>query len=173
MRCLLKSKTQPKGYVCVLGVSFCAWLFLLRSGYLRGRSCNQKVASAFWACRFTLLPAANAARSKVVLVALSIDHSRAFETAFQTVLVGSRCRSVEVEARSVLVAVPILKWWFRNCFRPGRAAAVLEAPECVMRALLSMVVCSKRRSERCWCVRIVETLKCGKLSTVRCGLGRV
>ena len=93
-------------------------MFLLRSGYLRGRSCNQKVARAFWACRFTLLPAANADRSELVRVALSIGQCRAFETAFQTVLVGSRRRNVEIEARSVLVAVPILKWWFRSCFRP-------------------------------------------------------
>ena len=69
-------------------------------------------------CRFTLLPATHVARSKIVRVALSIDHCRAFETVFQTVLVGSRCRNVEIEARSVLVAVPILKWWFRSCFRP-------------------------------------------------------
>ena len=123
MRCLLKSKTQSKGSVRVLGMPCCAWLFFLRSGQLRGRSCNQKVARTFWACRFTLLPAANADRSELLRVALSIDHCRAFETAFQTVLVGSRRRNIEIEAGSVIIVVP---WWFRSCFRPrarrGRSA---------------------------------------------------
>ena len=118
MRGLLKSKPQSKGRARVLGVSFYACLFLLRSGYVRGRSCNQKVARAFWARHFTLLPAANAARPELLRVALSIDHCRAFETVFQTVLVGSCRRNVEIEVRSVLVAVPILKWWFRSYFRP-------------------------------------------------------
>ena len=75
-------------------------------------------------------------------VALSTDHCVAFEMAFQTVLVGSRCRNFEIRAWSVLVAVPVLRWWcLRAMFRLGRSAAFLEAPSCVLRVLLSIDNC--------------------------------
>ena len=125
-----------------MGVPFYAVSLLLRSGRLRGRSCNRKVVRHFWACRFTLCPAANAAHAELLRVALSIDRCVAFETAFQTVLVGSRCRNFEIRAWSVLVAVPILKWWCLGAaLRLGRAAAVLGAPSCVLRVRLSIDKC--------------------------------
>ena len=82
-------------------------------------------------------PAANAARSELLRVASSSDHCVAFDTAFQTVLVGSHCRNCDIRAWSVLVAVPVLRWWcLRAVFGLGRSAAVLEAPSCVLRVRL-------------------------------------
>ena len=142
MLCLPKSKLRSKGSKRMLGVSYYAVPFCVRSGCLRGRSCNRNVARHFWACRFTLHPAANAAHSKLLRVALSIDHCVAFEMAFQTVLVGSHCRIFEIRAWPVLVAAPILKWWCLGAaLRLGRAAAVLGAPSCVLRVRLSIDNC--------------------------------
>ena len=91
---------------------------------------------------FTLRPEANAARSGLLRIVLSVGHCVAFETAFQTVLVGSRCRNFEIRAWSVLVAVPVLRWWcLRAVFRLGRSAAFLEAPSCVLRVRLSIDNC--------------------------------
>ena len=142
MLCLPKSKQRSKGSARIMGVPFYAVSLFVRSGRLRGRSCNRKVVRHFWACRFTLHPAAHAAHSKLLQVALSIDHCVAFETAFHTVLVGSRCRNCAMRAWSVLVAVPVLTWWcLRAVFGPGRSAAVLEAPSCVLRVRLSIGNC--------------------------------
>ena len=142
MLCLPKSELRSKGSARILGLSFCTVLFWLRSGRLRGRSCNRKVARPFWACRFTLRPAANAECSELLRVALSIDHCVALETAFQTVLVGSRCRNFELRAWSVRVAVPVSKGWCLGVvFGLGRAAAVLEASSCVLRVRLSIDNC--------------------------------
>ena len=134
-----------------------------------GRSCNRKVACPCWACRSALCPAANAARSEFLLVVLSIDHCVAFGTAFQTVLVGSRGRNYEIGAWSVHVAVPILKWWCLGAvFASGaprpfwRLRAAFSGSDC----RLTVVLCSKRRSERFRCARIVETLRFGRLSSV-------
>ena len=125
-----------------MGVPFYAVSLLLRSGRLRGRSCNRKVMRHFWVCRFALRPAANAAHSELLRVALSIDHCVAFETAFQTVLVGSRCRNFAIRAWSVLVAVPVLTWWcLQAVFGLGCSTAVLEAPSCVLRVRLSIDNC--------------------------------
>ena len=78
----------------------------------------------------------------VLRVALSIDHCVAFKPAFQTVLVGSRCRNFEVRAWPVLVAIPVLIWWcLRAVFGLGGSAAVLEAPSCVLRVRLSIDNC--------------------------------
>ena len=142
MLCLPKSKLRYKGSARTLGVPFYAVPFCLRSGRLRGKSCNRKVARPCWACRVSLCPAANAASSELVRVALSVDRCMAFETAFHTDLVGSRCRNFEVRAWSVLVAVPILKWWCLGAvLRLGCAAAVLVAPSCVLRVRLSIDNC--------------------------------
>ena len=48
-----------------LGVSLYAVPFLLRSGCLRGRSCDRNVVRPFRACRFTLHQAANVAHSEL------------------------------------------------------------------------------------------------------------
>ena len=117
MHCLLKSQLQPKGSARILGVSFYAVPLFVRSGRLRGRSCNHNVAHAFWAFRSTLHPVANATHSEIWRAALSIYHCLAFGAAFQTGLLGSRCRNFDVRAWAVLVAVPMLKWWFRSCVR--------------------------------------------------------
>ena len=146
-----------------MGVPFYAVSLLLRSGRLRGRSCNRKVMRHFWVCRFALRPAANAAHSELLRVALSIDHCVAFETAFQTVLVGSRCRNFAIRAWSVIVAVPVLTWW---CLQ---AVFGLRAAFCGSDCRLTIVLCSERRSERFRCDRIVDTLKFGRLSAVRWG----
>ena len=170
MLCRPKTKLRSKGSTRIMGVSFCAVPFLLRSGCLRGRSCNRKVVHPSCACHFTMRPAANAARSELVRVALSIDHCVAFEMAFQTVLVGSRCRNFEIRAWSVLVAVPVLRWWcLRAVFGLGGSAAVLEAPSCVLRVRLSIDNCVvfERCSERCRCARLAVTLRFGRLSVVR------
>ena len=142
MLCPPKSKQRSKGSTCSLGVPFCAVPFCLRSWCLRGRSCNRNVARPCLACHFAPSPAANAAHSKLVRVALSIDRCVAFAMAFQTVLVGSRCRNFEMRAWSVLVAVPILNWWrLGDALGLGRAAAVLGAPCCVPRVRLSIDDC--------------------------------
>ena len=84
----------------------------------------------------------NAARSKLLRVALSVDHCAASESVFQPVLVGSRCRNFEIRAWSVLVAVPILEWWCLGAvLHLGGAAAVLGAPSCVLRVRLSIGTC--------------------------------
>ena len=49
----------------LLGVLVYAVPFLLRSGCLRGRSCDRNVVRPFRACRFTLHPAANVAHSEL------------------------------------------------------------------------------------------------------------
>ena len=142
MLCLPKSKLRSKGSTRIMGVPFYAVSFCLRSGRLRGRSCNRKVARPCRACRFTVCPAANAARSELVWVASSIDHCVAFETASHTVLVGSRCRNVEMRAWLVRIAAPVLRWWCLGAVSGlGRAAAVLEAPSCVLRVPLSIDTC--------------------------------
>ena len=131
---------------------------------------QSKCSTPLLGMSFTMRPQANAALSELVRVVLSIGHGVAFETASQTLLVGSRCRNFEIRARSVLVPVPILKWWcFGAVFGRGCAAAVLEAPSCVLRVRLSIDNCVvfERCSERFRCARIVETLRFGRLSTVR------
>ena len=91
-----------------MGVPFYAVSFCLRSGRLRGRICNRKVACPFVGVSFTLRPEANAVRVELVRVVLLIGHCVAFEKASQTLLVGSRCWNFEVRAWSVRVAVPVL-----------------------------------------------------------------
>ena len=139
MQYLPKFKLRPKGSMRKLGVLFYAVPCCLRSGCLRGRTCFRNVAPPFRACRFALHPAANAAHSKLLRVALSIDHCVAFELAFPMVLAGSHRRDFEIRAWSVPVAVPILKWRCLGAvFGLGRAVALLEAPSCVLWVRLSI-----------------------------------
>ena len=142
MLCIPKSKLRPTGSTRIMGVSVYAVPFLLRSGRLRGRSCNRKVGHPFGPVILRCLRRQMPRISKFLRVALSIDHCMAFEMAFPTVLVGSLRRNFQFRAWSVLVTAPISKWWCLGAaLRPGRAAAVLGAPSCVLRVRLSIDKC--------------------------------